>query len=256
MDLPTAQLMPLLTAVGVLCLMALERLRPNRAYQADRGWVVRLSVLASVGIVATLLVGAWLDSVIPALNAARPPHALRAALTSLPAYLQGLLAYLVVTFFVYWWHRARHHSDTLWRWFHQVHHSTHRLQAVTAFYAHPTDFLGNLVIVTGVSYGLLGLGVDAAAWTAFWVGLFDVWEHTNVTTPRWLGFLIVRPEMHRVHHEKDRHQSNYGLPVWDLLFGTFENSRRSVECGFSPAQERQLMAMVRFKSVDSSGNAE
>jgi sterol desaturase/sphingolipid hydroxylase (fatty acid hydroxylase superfamily) len=56
--------------------------------------------------------------------------------------------------------------------------------------------------------------------------------------------------MHRVHHEKDRHRSNYGIPVWDMLFGTYENSTRSVDCGFSPNQERQVLPMLLFKDVD------
>jgi sterol desaturase/sphingolipid hydroxylase (fatty acid hydroxylase superfamily) len=245
MALATSTVTVLLTVAAALGLMAFERLRPNRDYDSDRGWVWRVGWLGAVGIGLTLLLGPWLDAIFAALGIVRTPS----ALSALPDALQGVVGYLAVTFFVYWWHRARHHSDTLWRWFHQVHHSTHRLQAATAFYAHPTDFVGNAIIVSAVAYGLLGYGIEAAAWTAFWVALFDVWEHTNVKTPRWLGFVIVRPEMHRVHHEKDRHRNNYGLPVWDLLFGTFENSHRSVECGFAAPQERRLRAMLLFKDA-------
>ncbi len=226
--------------------MAWERLRPNRRYPLDWTWALRVGGLGSVGIVLTLVVGALIESFVVA-----PGHLQRdSALTGLPGVLQGFIGYVCVTFFVYWWHRLRHHSDLMWRMFHQLHHSTHRLEAVTAFYAHPTDFVVNALIVSGVSYGVLGVGLDAAAWTAFWVGVFDIWEHTNIKTPRWLGYIVVRPEMHRVHHEKDRHRSNYGIPLWDMLFGTFENSKRSVDCGFSPAQEGQIGPMLRFRKVD------
>lgn len=246
MDWPPSTLTVLLTASVALGLMGWERRRPNRCYLSDGAWVLRVVGLGSVGIVLTLLLGALIESQVAA------PGRLQSdtALTALPEALQGFIGYVCVTFFVYWWHRWRHHSDLLWRLFHQIHHSTHRLEAVTAFYAHPTDFASNALIVSGVSYGVLGIGSDAAAWAAFWVGAFDMWEHTNIQTPRWLGYVVVRPEMHRVHHEKDRHRSNYGLPVWDLLFGTYENSTRSVDCGFSARQERQIGSMLLFRNVD------
>ncbi len=242
---PTSTLTLLLTVGVALGLMALERLRPNRPHATDAAWMLRVAALGSVGIGLTLLIGAVIDRLVGA------PGLLQrdSALTALPAWLQGFAGYVCVTFFVYWWHRWRHHSDLLWRLFHQMHHSTYRLEAATAFYAHPNDFAGNALIVSGVSYGLLGFGLEAAAWTACWVSVFDLWEHTNLRTPRWLGYGVVRPEMHCVHHEKDRHRSNYGIPVWDMLFGTFENSTRDVDCGFSPAQERQVLPMLLFKDV-------
>ncbi len=246
MNVSTSFLALLLTVFVALGLMAWERARPNFPYPPDWAWVARVGGLGSVGIVLTLLVGAAIDARVAA------PGLLQqdSALTALPDALQGFIGYVCVSFVVYWWHRFRHHSDLLWRLFHQIHHSTHRLEAVTAFYAHPTDFVVNALIVSGVSYGVLGVGLDAAAWTAFWVGVFDLWEHTNIKTPRWLGYLVVRPEMHRVHHEKDRHRSNYGIPLWDMLFGTFENSARTVDCGFSPMQERQIGPMLRFKNIE------
>ena len=43
-------------------------------------------------------------------------------------------------------------------------------------------------------------------------------------TPRWLGYLIQRPESHCRHHEFGVHASNYSdLPLWDILFGSFHN---------------------------------
>ena len=92
--------------------------------------------------------------------------------------------------------------------------------------------------------------MNSATWAALWVGLFEFWEHTNVPTPHWLGYIIVRPEMHRIHHERNRHENNYGLPIWDILFGTYENSSRTVECGFDVAAEKKLPAMLACKVVE------
>lgn len=246
MGLDTAALTFLLTAAVAVGLMVLERLTPYRSYPTDSLWVLRAASLGIVGITLTMLLGGLIESHVVTREFLRQDT----FLTQLPALWQGFAAYVVVTFFVYWWHRLRHHSDRLWVLFHQIHHSTYRLEAATAFYAHPSDFAANALIVSGVTYWLLGYGLEAAAWASFWVGVFDLWEHTNIRTPRWLGYLIVRPEMHRVHHERDRHRSNYGLPVWDMLFGTYENSLRAVDCGFEAHQEREILKMLRFKNVE------
>lgn len=236
----------LLTAALVLGLMVWERARPNMDYPSDWRWICRAAGFGVAGILLTLVLGGWLESHLPGFSLLREGN----PLTDLPEYFQGFFGYLCVTFFVYWWHRFRHQNDRLWTLFHQIHHSTYRLEVATAFYAHPTDFLANTLIVSGVSYLLLGYGPDAAAWTAFWVGVFELWEHTNVKTPRWLGYFIVRPEMHRIHHEKDRHRNNYGLPIWDMLFGTYENTMRAVTCGFTPEKERRVGPMLLFKNID------
>jgi sterol desaturase/sphingolipid hydroxylase (fatty acid hydroxylase superfamily) len=245
MDIATATLTFLLTAAVAVAFMVLERVFPYQRYSVDLKWLARVAGLGFVGILLTMWIGGLIDAHVAAREFLRQDN----PLTRLPVALQGFVAYVCVTFFVYWWHRARHHSDRLWLMFHQIHHSTHRLEAATAFYAHPSDFAANALIVSGVSYLLLGYGLEAAAWTSFWVGVFDLWEHTNIKTPRWLGYVVVRPEMHRVHHERDQHRSNYGIPIWDMLFGTYENSLRSVECGFTPAQEGRIFQMLRFRSA-------
>jgi len=53
------------------------------------------------------------------------------------------IGYGVITFFYYWWHRARHQIPLLWRWCHQVHHSPARLEVVMSFYKHPICLPGS-----------------------------------------------------------------------------------------------------------------
>ena len=66
--------------------------------------------------------------------------------------------------------------------------------------------------------------------------LGEFFYHTNVRTPRWIGYVFQRPEMHRIHHQHARHENNYGdFAWWDMLFGTWENPRDFVHtCGFDP----------------------
>lgn len=234
----------LLLAFVVFSLM--EQCWPNWHYTADRPWFYRLFWLQLGGIAITSLAG-WIIT-------DRYQHitlwpALATPLKTLPPILNGFLAYLVVTFINYWWHRVRHDSDLLWRVFHQIHHSTARLQTATALYSHPLDYAATIFIVNLVAYGLFGFNEQSAAWATAWVGVFELWEHTNIRTPRWLGYVIVRPEMHRVHHELNKHQRNYSIPLWDILFGTYENSQRSVPCGFAGNREQQVKAMLCFKDV-------
>ena len=59
--------------------------------------------------------------------------------------------------------------------------------------------------------------------------LGEFFYHTNVRTPRWIGYIFQRPEMHRIHHQHARHKNNYGDIVWwDMLFGTYENPKESL----------------------------
>ena len=68
------------------------------------------------------------------------------------------------------------------------------------------------------------LSLEAGAIYTACTALGEFFYHTNVRTPRWVGFVFQRPEMHRIHHQYGRHTNNYGDIVWwDMLFGTYEN---------------------------------
>ncbi|HQT81999.1 MAG: hypothetical protein B7Z60_06990 [Ferrovum sp. 37-45-19] len=233
--------------LSVLPLIIVERLYPLHHYKLDVAWLFRLGVFSGLGIFLTLLIG---NHVFIHHNLSLF-HLLQITfLTQQPLFIQGAVGYFMITFVVYWWHRLRHHSDLLWKTFHQVHHSTYRIQSLTAVYAHPLDFMSTALIINTVSYLVLGLDTEAAVLTSIITSFFDFWEHTNIKTPKWLGYFLVRPEMHRIHHEQYKHNNNYSIPIWDILFGTYENSNRSVECGFDGEKERKVMRLITFHNVD------
>ncbi len=240
----------LAVALAALTLFAVESIWPNHRARFDLKWAARSLGLTVLGMILVAALGSHFD---PWLKSSRLFPPLSGDLAKWPAYLSGFLGYIIVSFIVYWWHRARHASGLLWRIFHQIHHSPARIDVLTTFYAHPADFFANTFIVSLVSYALLGLEPLAAGWCLFWVGFFDTWEHTNVKTPVWLGYIVVRPEMHRVHHEYEKHAKNYGIPLWDMLFGTYENSSRRVElCGFGEEREKRLLSMLAARDVHES----
>ena len=81
--------------------------------------------------------------------------------------------------------------------------------------------------------------------------LAELFYHWNIRTPRWLGYLVQRPESHCIHHLRGFHRCNYSdLPLWDILFGTFANPRaQPIPCGFGPKAERRIADMLAGKLV-------
>jgi sterol desaturase/sphingolipid hydroxylase (fatty acid hydroxylase superfamily) len=156
------------------------------------------------------------------------------------------IGYVGITFVYYWWHRARHESRFLWRWLHQVHHSPARIEVLTSFYKHPLEIAANGLLSSAVLHVLVGLTPESAVIVVTMTGFAELFYHCNVRTPYWLGFIFQRPESHRRHHERHIHRGNYSdLPLWDILFGTFDNPRDlPAECGFGAHRETQLLRML------------
>ncbi|MDE2423921.1 MAG: sterol desaturase family protein [Betaproteobacteria bacterium] len=231
----------------VLPLIIVEWFFPLLKYEFDTLWLVRLLIYAFFGIILTSFIGDYLTNK----NHISLFNQLHIDLFyQYPIVVQSIIGYLLITFFIYWWHRLRHQSNFLWRTFHQIHHSTYRIQTLTAIYAHPLDFIGTALVVNSVIYLILGLHLKAAVLTTVITSFFDFWEHTNIKTPKWLGYILVRPEMHRIHHEKNKHNNNYSIPLWDMIFGTYENSNREVVCGFDIEHEKQVLRLLTFHDLD------
>ncbi len=225
-------------------LWALERRWPARAFVAVKGWGWR--GLLFFGL--TALVG----SVVPAVWALSPlsSHSLfdwhREGWWAVPV---GVLA---VTFVNYWWHRAAHHFDLLWLFTHQLHHSAQRVDMPGAFYVHPAEVAlkGSLSFV--VLYGVLGFRADAAVAVTTITALLSLFEHWNGHTPRWLGVIVARPEMHCLHHEYGVHGRNYGLPLWDWLFRTYVNpeSVGALRVGFDDLASARTADLLLGRDVN------
>ncbi|GAB4356476.1 MAG: hypothetical protein OHK0021_00790 [Bryobacter sp.] len=164
----------------------------------------------------------------------------------------ALVGYIVITFVYYWWHRWRHEVPILWRWLHQVHHSPQRIEVITSFYKHPLEIFINSILSSAITYGIVGLGPEAAAQSVLLTGLAELVYHWNVRTPYWLGFIFQRPESHCVHHQEGLHTYNFSdLPLWDMMFGTFRNPRVwDSRCGFGE-KEHELAPMLVGRDVNS-----
>lgn len=225
-------------------MVVIERMWPGQALPKVKGWWLRIVLvnLAQVGIVivAGLTWDRWLNSF----------SLLRLSEHMNPWAAAGV-AYFVSTFVYYFWHRLRHESSFFWKLCHQLHHSPRRIEVLASFYKHPVEIFINSILSALIVYALLGCSVEAAAIYTGFTAVAEYFYHWNLHTPRWVGWFMQRPESHRVHHKYQGHSQNYGdLPLWDWMFGTLENPKKSPKrCGFDPEKEQRFVEMLAFRDV-------
>jgi sterol desaturase/sphingolipid hydroxylase (fatty acid hydroxylase superfamily) len=231
--------------VGIaLAMMVIERVWPARPWPVVRSWWPRALAINGFQIGIVFVAGAtwerWL----------RGPHLLAVSELGWPAELA--IGYAVNVLWLYWAHRARHHFDLLWRWLHQLHHSPARIEILTAFYKHPLEIVVESILTATLLYVVLGISREAAFVITNISGVAGLFYHWNVSTPRWLGYIVQRPESHCVHHEQGIHAFNYSeLPLVDIAFGTFRNPARfEGKCGFSDDGERRFGELLAGNVIE------
>jgi sterol desaturase/sphingolipid hydroxylase (fatty acid hydroxylase superfamily) len=231
--------------VGALAFVA-ERAKPATKLLQVAAWSWRSKAFVVLELAVVLaVVAAWL-----ALDARIEIDPV-VYLSGAPLWLQVSANFFVSTFVFYWWHRVRHDHNFLWLATHQFHHSPSRIETITAFYKHPSEVALDTALNLALSFMLLGVSIEAFIAHTACIASSQFFVHMNVATPRWVGYFIQRPEMHRIHHEFGMHKNNYAdLPLWDMLFGTYCNPATIVlDCGFDPQREARVLDMLAFKDV-------
>ncbi len=109
-----------------------------------------------------------------------------------------------------------------------MHHADLDVDVTTGARFHPIEILFSLFIKFGV---IAAIGAPPAGVLLFEVLLnaTSMFNHSNILIParleRCLRWMLVTPDMHRVHHSilGAETNSNFGfnLPIWDRLFGTY-----------------------------------
>lgn len=172
-------------------------------------------------------------------------------LSSLNPVTGTVIGVLVYELGVYVWHRQMHRSDFLWKTFHQMHHSAERLDTYGAFFFSPLDMIG-WTTLSSVCFSLIvGLNSQAITATLLITNFLSIFQHANIHTPRWLGYVVQRPESHTVHHAKNIHGNNYSdLPLFDIIFGTFKNPPTYIhETGFYTGASERIKDMLLGRDV-------
>ncbi len=150
----------------------------------------------------------------------------------LPFWLAVVLSVVVMDFIIYLQHVMVHAVPLLWR-LHRVHHADPDYDVTTGARFHTLE----IILSMGIKFAtIVVLGPPVVAVIIFEVVLnaTAMFNHGNVRLPKGLDsvlrWLVVTPDMHRVHHsvEDDEANSNFGfsLPWWDRMFGTYRDQPR------------------------------
>jgi len=260
---PTVRLTVFVSVFGLMALWEVVAQRRSLRHGRGRRW------LANAGL--TLV-----DSL--AVRLAFPAAATGAALwveregwgllnhLDLAPWIEIVATVLVLDMAIYFQHVMFHAVPVLWR-LHQVHHADEDLDVTTGVRFHPIEILVSVVIKSAViaALGASPLGVVLFALVLNATSMFN---HGNVRLAagldRFVRWIVVTPDMHRVHHsmELDESNSNFGfnLPWWDRLFGTYRAQPRGGHDGmrlgvehFEGKEPRSVLALLALPFVGKRG---
>jgi sterol desaturase/sphingolipid hydroxylase (fatty acid hydroxylase superfamily) len=240
----------LLTFVGLAVVYgALEPAFPARLARRWRDadvWIDGCFYLGQYLLWSTLAV--WLLSSVHGVVNAHALLELRTLAARLPLWLMAAIAVVLGDILVYFFHRACHRYDFLWR-FHAVHHSSERLDWLAAHREHPVD--GMLTqLAQNLPAMLLGLPFEALAVLIAFRGAWSILIHANVALPLGpLRLLFGAPDLHHFHHarvERTAHNFANLAPWLDLAFGTYHRPRgpETYALGLSEAWPRGYLAQL------------
>jgi len=145
------------TVLGILppltyvVFMILEKLFPARPLARVPRWRLK-------GLLFFILGGVILNA-LPSLWAPWARAHRLFDLERLPIWAGTLVGIVVLDFLGYWAHRLRHRAP-LWR-FHQMHHSSERLDVASAFYFHPLDTVVFAFVATFLASFVVGVSPAA-----------------------------------------------------------------------------------------------
>jgi sterol desaturase/sphingolipid hydroxylase (fatty acid hydroxylase superfamily) len=212
---------------GIFAVMAVwEFFGPRRKQAIGRGvrWPGNLGVVAVDTILVRLLIPATAVGV--ALVAQAHGWGFFNVI-ALPFWIAVVSAVILLDLAIYLQHVLFHAVPALWR-LHRMHHADLEFDVTTGLRFHPIEILLSLMIKLAV---VAAIGAPAVAVLIFEVLLnaTSMFNHGNVRIPpgvdRLLRWILVTPDMHRVHHSIVARETNsnfgFNLPWWDRLLGTY-----------------------------------
>jgi len=147
----------------------------------------------------------------------------------LPSIVAVAVSMVALDLAVYLQHVMFHAVPALWR-LHMVHHADLDFDVTTGTRFHPLEILISMSIKLALVV-LIGPPVVAVLLFEIMLNATAMFNHGNVGLPaamdRALRWMVVTPDMHRVHHSVDASETNsnfgFNLPWWDRLLGTYQD---------------------------------
>jgi sterol desaturase/sphingolipid hydroxylase (fatty acid hydroxylase superfamily) len=152
-------------------------------------------------------------------------------LLQLSGWSEAILGILLLDFIgAYLVHMIEHKVKFLWK-FHMVHHADTHVDTTTGNRHHPGESVVRAVFAI-IAVWVLGTPIWMVMLYQSLSVVLTQFNHANIRIPKWFdksfGYIIVSPNMHRVHHHVTRPQtdSNYGniFSFWDRLLGTYNDT--------------------------------
>lgn len=182
-----------------------------------------------------------------------------------PGWFAIVASMLLLDLAVYLQHVMFHAVPGLWR-LHRMHHADLDFDATTGLRFHPVEILISMGIKLTV---VAALGPPAVAVLLFEIILNGtaLFNHANIDFPRpvdrILRWVVVTPDMHRVHHSVDPRETNsnfgFNLPWWDRLLGTYvaqpAKGHKGMEIGIEQFRTRRDLWLDRMLTQPLRGPA-
>jgi sterol desaturase/sphingolipid hydroxylase (fatty acid hydroxylase superfamily) len=146
---------------------------------------------------------------------------------ALPAWMGVVASVIILDVAIYLQHVLFHAVPALWR-LHRMHHADLEFDVSTGLRFHPIEILLSMLIKFAVVAALGAPGLSVLIFEVL-LNATSMFNHANIRIPlgidRVLRWLVVTPDMHRVHHSILARETNsnfgFNLPWWDRLFGTY-----------------------------------
>ncbi len=165
---------------------------------------------------------------------------------------------------IYLQHVMFHAIPVLWR-LHMVHHADLDFDVTTGLRFHPLEILASMGIKLSLVV-LIGPPVLAVLVFEVLLNATSMFNHANVRLPstidRFLRWVVVTPDMHRVHHSVNPSETNsnfgFNLPWWDRLLGTYKGQpaagHEAMRIGVGHLQERRPQGLLWLLWLPFSGS--
>jgi sterol desaturase/sphingolipid hydroxylase (fatty acid hydroxylase superfamily) len=217
------KLLPITLVAFPLALIVFEKLRSSDSILTKRD--VSIFMLLGIGELFTWLLKAF--AVLLFVNFLAPFEIFSLSNLSVPRYLSIVISFLFIDFAGYFTHWLFHKVSVLWK-LHKLHHSDRAVDTITTFFHHPLEGVANFLLNTLI-FVLFDVPVPVILLYGVVASIHAPLTHFKILLPekwnKFLSYLIVTPNFHRIHHSLDMKEgnSNFGIffPFWDRLFGTY-----------------------------------
>jgi sterol desaturase/sphingolipid hydroxylase (fatty acid hydroxylase superfamily) len=167
-----------------------------------------------------------------------------------------IISILLLDLIIYFQHVIFHAIPLFWR-LHMMHHADLDVDVTTGLRFHPLEIILSQAIKIAAIF-LIAPPVIAVILFEILLNGTSMFNHGNIRIPakidRILRFIVVTPDMHRVHHSVVIRETNsnfgFNFPLWDRLFRTYREQpaagHEKMVIGLSQFRDFKLLTLPKL----------